>query len=107
MQKLWKRYSDNPHIECTVLFIMNARYTNYAPIQVHRAIEEERRKWEAEKVKAVQVQCGILEEQNRKSLETTKSEMQREKSKALALQHKVVELKTVRSLANITGSTTN
>ncbi|KAM8760782.1 uncharacterized protein AB9X84_008727 isoform 4-T4 [Acanthopagrus schlegelii] len=62
--------------------------------KVHRAIEEERRKWEAEKVKAVQVQCGILEEQNRKSLETTKSEMQREKSKALALQHKVVELKT-------------
>ncbi|XP_073321889.1 uncharacterized protein [Pagrus major] len=62
--------------------------------KVHRAIEEERRKWEAEKVEAVQVHCGILEEQNRKSLETTKSEMQREKSKTLALQHKVVELKT-------------
>lgn len=55
----------------------------------------------------MRVHTGILEEQNRKSLETTRSEMQREKSKALALQHKVVELKTVRSLADITGSTTN
>ncbi|XP_044053052.1 trichohyalin isoform X2 [Siniperca chuatsi] len=62
--------------------------------KVHKAIEEERRKWEAEKVEAVQVHCGILEEQNRKSLESMRSEMQREKSKALALQHKVVELKT-------------
>ncbi|XP_037634422.1 trichohyalin isoform X2 [Sebastes umbrosus] len=62
--------------------------------KVHKAIEDERRKWEAEKVEAVQVHCGILEEQNRKSLESMRSEMQREKSKALALQHKVVELKT-------------
>lgn len=74
---------------------------------MHRAVEEERRKWEAEMEEAVQVHTGILEEQNRKSLETTRSEMQREKSKALALQHKVVELKTVRSLADITGSPTN
>lgn len=65
-------------------------------IQVHKAIEEERRKWEAEKVESVQVHCGILEEQHRKSLESTRSEMHREKSKALALQHKVAELKTVR-----------
>lgn len=86
---------------------MIAWYAKYAPIQVHRAVEEERRKWEAEIEEAVQVHTGILEEQNRKSLETTRSEMQREKSKALALQHKVVELKTVRSLADITGSTTN
>lgn len=86
---------------------MLAWYAKYAPIQVHRAVEEERRKWEAEMEEAVQVHTGILEEQNRKSLETTRSEMQREKSKALALQHKVVELKTVRSLADITGSTTN
>ncbi|XP_068559319.1 paramyosin isoform X2 [Cebidichthys violaceus] len=62
--------------------------------KVHKAIEEERRKWEAEKVEAVQVHCGIMEEQNRKSLESVSSEMQREKSKALALQHEVVELKT-------------
>ncbi|XP_051279594.1 trichohyalin [Dicentrarchus labrax] len=62
--------------------------------KVHRAIEEERRKWEAEQVEAVQVHCGILEEQNRKILESTRSEMQREKSKSLALQHKVVKLKT-------------
>ncbi|TKS78680.1 hypothetical protein D9C73_012493 [Collichthys lucidus] len=63
-------------------------------IQVHKAIEEERRKSEAQKVKAVQVHCGILEEQNRKSLESMKSETQREKNKATALQHKVVELQT-------------
>ncbi|XP_042277382.1 trichohyalin isoform X3 [Thunnus maccoyii] len=60
--------------------------------KVHKAIEEERGKWEAEKVEAVQKHCGILEEQNRKSLEHTRSEMQQEKSKALALQHKVMEL---------------
>ncbi|XP_045890395.1 myosin-11 isoform X4 [Micropterus dolomieu] len=65
-----------------------------APTQVQKAIEEERRKLEAEKVEAVQVHCGILEEQNRKTLECMRSEMQREKSKALSLQHKVVELKT-------------
>ncbi|KAJ4942069.1 hypothetical protein JOQ06_011939 [Pogonophryne albipinna] len=38
--------------------------------------------------------CGKLQEQNRKSLESMRSEMQRERSKALALQQKVVELKT-------------
>ncbi|XP_070689489.1 trichohyalin [Pempheris klunzingeri] len=62
--------------------------------KAHKAIDEERRKWEAEKVEAVQVHCGILEEQHRESLRSTRSEMQREKSKALALQTKVVELKT-------------
>ncbi|CAB1439409.1 unnamed protein product, partial [Pleuronectes platessa] len=54
--------------------------------KVNKAIEEERRKWEAEKVETVQEHCGILEEQNK--------EMQREKSRAQALQHKVLELKT-------------
>lgn len=44
------------------------------------------------------MQCGILEEQNRKSLESMKSVMQREKSKAQAFQHEVLELKTVRGL---------
>ncbi|TMS03954.1 hypothetical protein E3U43_000843 [Larimichthys crocea] len=62
--------------------------------KVHKAIEEERRKSEAQKVKAVQVHCGILEEQNRKSLESMRSETQREKNKATALQDKVVELQT-------------
>ncbi|XP_068461118.1 trichohyalin [Clinocottus analis] len=63
--------------------------------KVHNALEEERKKWEAEKVEAVQEHCAKLEEQNRKSLESMSSEMQREKSKALlALQHEVVELKT-------------
>lgn len=63
---------------------------------MHKALEEERRKCEAEKVEAVQIHCGILEEQNRKTLESMRSEMQREKIKALALQQKVLELKTVR-----------
>ncbi|XP_040010363.1 trichohyalin isoform X2 [Xiphias gladius] len=62
--------------------------------KVHKALEEERRKCEAEKVEAVQIHCGILEEQNRKTLESMRSEMQREKIKALALQQKVLELKT-------------
>ncbi|XP_029295745.1 trichohyalin isoform X2 [Cottoperca gobio] len=62
--------------------------------KVHTIIEEERRRWEAEQVEAVQVHCGILEEQNKKSLDSMRSEMQREKSKALALQYKVVKLKT-------------
>ncbi len=65
---------------------------------MRRAVEEERKKWEAEKVEAVQVRCGILEEQNRKSLESLRSEM---KSKTLALQHIAVELKKVRCLATI------
>lgn len=63
---------------------------------MHKAIDEERRKWEAEKVEAVQVHCRILEEENRKSLENMRSDIQREKSKALAIQHEVLELKTVR-----------
>ncbi|XP_035495332.1 myosin heavy chain, skeletal muscle isoform X2 [Scophthalmus maximus] len=62
--------------------------------KVHKAIEEERRKWETEKVEAVQVHCGILAEQNRKSLESARRETQQEKSKAQALQHKVLQLKT-------------
>ncbi|KAI3372856.1 hypothetical protein L3Q82_023299, partial [Scortum barcoo] len=61
--------------------------------QVRRAVEEEGKRWEAEKVEAVQVHCGMLEEQNRKSLESSRSEMQREKCRAQALQHKVAELK--------------
>lgn len=47
-------------------------------------------------MEAVQVHCEILEEQHRKSLKSTRSEMQRDKSRALALQHQVAELKTVR-----------
>ncbi|XP_034548024.1 trichohyalin isoform X2 [Notolabrus celidotus] len=62
--------------------------------KVHKALEEAGRKWEAEKVEAVQVNCEILEEQNRKRLENMRSEMQREKSKTVAHQQKVLELKT-------------
>ncbi|XP_047447589.1 trichohyalin [Mugil cephalus] len=61
--------------------------------KAHEAVEEEQRKWEEEKVESMQVHCGILEEQHRKSLESLRSEMQREKSKALASQHQVLELK--------------
>ncbi|XP_030594000.1 trichohyalin isoform X3 [Archocentrus centrarchus] len=62
--------------------------------KLHKAVEEERRKWEAEKMGALQVHCGILEEQNKKVLENLRSEMQADKSKALALQHQVMQLKT-------------
>lgn len=44
----------------------------------------------------VKVNCDTLEEQNKERLESMRSEMQQEKSKALALQHKVVKLKKVR-----------
>ncbi|XP_041855007.1 trichohyalin isoform X2 [Melanotaenia boesemani] len=62
--------------------------------KVRKAAEEERRQCEAEKVEAVEKHCGTLEEQNRKSLESLMSEMEQEKSKSLALQHQVMELKT-------------
>lgn len=65
-------------------------------MQVGKSIEEERKKWEAEKIEAVQLSCGKLEEQNRRTLENTRSELQQEKSKAVALQNKVVELQRVR-----------
>lgn len=58
---------------------------------MRKSLEEERRKWEVEKM-----DCGILEEQNRRSLEHTRGELQREKSRALTLQHQVVELQRVR-----------
>ncbi|KAG7488992.1 hypothetical protein JOB18_002459 [Solea senegalensis] len=61
--------------------------------KVHKAVEEERRRWEAERVEAVQVHCGRLEEKNSKSVERVKSELQQEKNKTLTLQHKVLELK--------------
>lgn len=57
---------------------------------------EERRKCEAEKVDAMQEQHGILEEQNRRIVDSMRREMQQEKSRALALQDNVLELKTVR-----------
>lgn len=47
-------------------------------------------------MEAVQVHCGRLEEQSRRRLESMRSEMQQETSKALALQHNVAELKAVR-----------
>lgn len=64
------------------------------------AIEEERRKCEAEKVQAVQVQRGKLEEQIRQRLGSMRSEVQRERSTALALQQEVMGLKTVRPLTD-------
>ncbi|XP_039875169.1 trichohyalin isoform X2 [Simochromis diagramma] len=70
--------------------------------KVYKAVKEERRKWEAEKMEALEVQRGILEEQNEKLLESLRSEMQKEKSKALALQHQVMELKTELEKENCT-----
>lgn len=55
------------------------------------AIEEERRKCEAEKVEAVQLHCGILDEEFRKRLGNMRSG-------ALSLQQEVAELKAVRPL---------
>lgn len=60
------------------------------------AIEEERRKYEVEKVEAVQLHCGILDEEFRKRLGNMRSEIQHERSGALALQQEVAELKAVR-----------
>lgn len=45
---------------------------------------------------AVQEQCGILEERNRRIVDSMRREMQQGKSRALALQDNVLELKTVR-----------
>lgn len=69
---------------------------------MREAIEEERRKCEAEKVQAVQVQRGILEEQIRQRLGTMRGEVQRERSTALALQQEVMALKSVRPLTDTT-----
>lgn len=67
-------------------------------LQVKEAVEEERRRCEAEKVEAVRVQRGTLEEQIRQRLGSMRNEIQRERSVALALKQEVAELKTVRPL---------
>ncbi|KAM6964969.1 uncharacterized protein FYW47_007311 [Aplochiton taeniatus] len=62
--------------------------------KVHRAIEAERRKWEAETEGALQVQRGALEAQSREAVEAAVVEAERERRNTLALQNKVVELQT-------------
>ncbi|XP_057687257.1 trichohyalin [Corythoichthys intestinalis] len=62
--------------------------------KVCKAVNEERRKWEAEKMEAVHFHCGLLEEQNKRSLETVRNEIHQERSNALSLQHKVAELQS-------------
>ncbi|XP_077565183.1 uncharacterized protein LOC144180904 [Stigmatopora nigra] len=59
-----------------------------------KAVDEERRKWEADKMEAVHFHCGLLEEQNKRNLESVRDEMHQERSHALSLQHKVAELHT-------------
>ncbi|XP_077570772.1 uncharacterized protein LOC144195195 [Stigmatopora nigra] len=59
-----------------------------------KAVDEERRKWETDKMEAVHFHCGLLEEQNKRNLESVRDEMQQERSHALSLQHKVAELQT-------------
>ncbi|XP_071259202.1 trichohyalin isoform X4 [Salvelinus alpinus] len=61
---------------------------------MHGTIERERKKWAVEKEAALQLQCGILEEQGREALERMRGETEREKRNNLALQSKVVELRT-------------
>ncbi|KAK1892033.1 hypothetical protein KUDE01_007110 [Dissostichus eleginoides] len=56
--------------------------------------EAQQREEQQHKEALEKMHCGKLQEQNRKGLESMRSEMQRERRKALALQHKVVELKT-------------
>lgn len=96
MQKPWKMFSSRPVPNICSNFQHNSILYSHVPIQVKKAMEEERRKWEVEKVETVKVNCDTLEEQNKERLESMRSEMQQEKSKALALQHKVVELNKVR-----------
>ena len=67
----------------------------FAPTQVHKAIEIERRKWEAEKEEALQVQSELLQKQTWERLESVRSEMEREKSNVVTLQNKVTELQAV------------
>lgn len=69
-------------------------------LQVKEAVEEERRRCEGEQVEAVQVQRGTLEEEIRQRLGSMRSEIQRERSVALALKQEVAELRTVRPLTN-------
>ncbi|XP_061624412.1 trichohyalin [Phyllopteryx taeniolatus] len=64
--------------------------------KVRKGVDGERRKWEAEKMEAVHFHCALLEEQNRRSLETARSDTQREKSNALTLQHQVTALQSER-----------
>ncbi|XP_077456871.1 uncharacterized protein LOC144074352 [Stigmatopora argus] len=59
-----------------------------------KAVDEERRKWEADKMEAVHFHCGLLEEQNKRSLESMRDEMHQERSHTLSLQHKATELQT-------------
>lgn len=98
--RLWRRFSDKHENKQTICRLLLQGCTSRricAYIQVRAAREEERRKAEAERVEAVQMHCGILEEQHKKSLESMRSEMQREKSKAHALQRELVELQKVRN----------
>lgn len=67
-------------------------------LQVKEAVEEEWRRCEVEKVEAVWVQRGTLAEQIRQRLGSMRSEIQRERSEALALKQEVTELKMVNSL---------
>ncbi|XP_028314131.1 spindle pole body component 110 [Gouania willdenowi] len=60
--------------------------------KVYKAVEEERIKWESEKVEAVRMHCGKLEERHEKLTERLKCEIQQEKSKAWDFQRKVAEL---------------
>lgn len=75
-----------------IYFDCNCITCSHVLDQAKKAMEKDRKKWEEANMEAVQV----LEEQNTQRMESMWSEVQRETIKALALQHTVGELKTVR-----------
>lgn len=60
--------------------------------RVRAAVAQERRKWEAEKDEAVQVECSRLEQQHRRREDHISSRIQREKSRVQALHSNVLQL---------------
>ncbi|XP_035235162.1 trichohyalin [Anguilla anguilla] len=61
---------------------------------VRQALDQERRKWEAQKGEELRVQQEALEEQGRRAVERMSEEAERERRNSLALQNKIVELQT-------------
>ncbi|XP_064209542.1 trichohyalin isoform X2 [Anguilla rostrata] len=61
---------------------------------VRQALDQERRKWEAQKGEELQAQQEALEEQGRRAVERVSEEAERERRNSLALQNKIVELQT-------------
>ncbi|KAJ8385995.1 hypothetical protein AAFF_G00178160 [Aldrovandia affinis] len=65
-----------------------------AQAMVRQAVEQEERKWEAEKGEELRQQRAELEGQGRRREERVREETEKEKRNSLTLQNKVVELQT-------------